>query len=259
MSSIERRNISLVLGSGGARGLAHIGVIDALEEKGFQINEVVGCSIGSLVGGIYAKGDLETFRTWITKLSSYDVWSLLDFTWKGTGWVKGDRVLTKIRKQIPDINIEEMPILFSAVSTNLTKGEDVNIVKGSMFEAIRSSIAIPGVLTAVNRKSGIMVDGGVLNPLPIKYVRKKENMVVAVNLEAASEDIAERDNSFLSILQHSYYLMRNQITQQTLEIYHPDLVINIPRTISGIWDYDKADFLIEQGKERTLQALELKS
>lgn len=257
MENLKGKRVSLVLGSGGARGLAHIGVIQALEEKGAIIDEIVGCSIGSLIGGIYATGELDKFTEWVTKLTSMDVWGLMDFTWKSTGWLKGDRLLRRVQKRIPDIKIEDMPILFSAVSTNLSLGQDVNITSGSMYDAIRASIAIPGILTAVNKKSGTMVDGGVLNPLPLNYVRKKENIVIAVNLEASSDDLEDdfKDESSLTILQHSYYLMRNQITQLTIDLHKPNYVINIPRSVSGIWDYDKAEFLITKGKERAWETL----
>ncbi len=258
--NLSGRKISLVLGSGGARGLTHIGAIRAVEEKGAVIDEIVGCSIGSLIGGIYAKGELHLFEEWITKLTNYDVFGLLDFTFQSTGWVKGEKVLNKVKEIIPDILIEELPISFTAVSTNLTQECDCCITEGSMYEAIRASIAIPGVLTAVKQEKDKMIDGGVLNPLPLSYVQKKNNIIVAVNLEGSPERGPEiyKDDSMIAVLQHSYYVMRNQITKLSIELYQPDFVVDIPKDISGIWDYGKAKFLIEKGKEITLNTLKTK-
>jgi NTE family protein len=258
--NLSGRKVSLVLGSGGARGLAHIGAIKALEDKGAIIDEIVGCSIGSLIGGIYAKGELHLFEEWISKLTNYDMLSLLDFTLESTGWVKGNKVLNKVKEIIPDSKIEELPILFSAVTTNLTQECDSCISSGSMYEAIRASIAIPGVFTAVKKKDDKMIDGGVLNPLPLNYVRRKNNIIVAVNLEGAPEKGPEiyKDDSTLSVLQHSYYLMRNQITKLNIELHKPDFVVDIPKDISSIWDYSKAQFLIERGKQITLDTLNSK-
>ncbi len=256
---IEGKRVSLVLGSGGARGLAHIGAIKAIEEAGGVIDEVVGSSIGALIGGVYAKGELPVFEAWVSKLTNRDVFGLLDFTWQSTGVVKGQRVLNAVKALIPDVNIETLPIAFTAVCTNLTQECDCSIQSGSLYEAIRASIAIPGVLTAVSQNSDKMVDGGVLNPLPLNYVRKREeNTVVAVNLEGPAEKGMEiyKDNSLLAVLQHAYYVMRNQVTKLSIELYRPDYVVDIPRDVSGIWDYDKANFLIEKGRTLTLATLE---
>src|SRR5690606_16568632 len=135
--NVSGKKVSLVLGSGGARGLAHIGAIRALEEKGAGIDEVVGSSIGALIGGVSGKGELHVFEKWVTKLTNRDVFSLLDFTFQSTGWVKGEKVLNKVKALIPDIPIEELPIDFTAVTTNLTQECDCSISKGSLYEAIR--------------------------------------------------------------------------------------------------------------------------
>lgn len=253
------KKVSLVLGSGGARGLTHIGVIRALEEKGAVIDEIVGSSIGALIGGIHAKGELHIFEKWVTKLTNLDVFNLLDFTFQSTGWLKGEKVLNKVKELIPDVRIEELPISFMAVTTNLTKECDCCISEGSLYEAIRASISIPGVLTAVFQEEDKMVDGGVLNPLPLNYVRNKaDNLVVAVNLEGPAErgELLYKDNSMISVLQHAYYVMRNQITRLSIDLYNPDYVVDIPRDISGIWDYGKAAYLIEKGKDLAVKTLD---
>ncbi|MBX2951564.1 MAG: patatin-like phospholipase family protein [Leadbetterella sp.] len=257
--NLSGKKISLVLGSGGARGLTHIGVIRALEERGAVVDEIVGCSIGALIGGIHAKGELHIFEEWVTRLTNRDVFSLLDFTFQSTGWVKGEKVLNKVKELIPDVPIETLPIPFTAVSTNLTRECDCCISSGSLYEAIRASIAIPGVLTAVFQEKDKIVDGGVLNPLPLNYVRKKPgNLVVAVNLEGPAEraDQIYKDNSMISVLQHAYYVMRNQITRLSIDLYRPDYVVDIPRDISSIWDYGKATYLIEKGKQLAAKTLD---
>lgn len=250
MQDLKGKNVSLVLGSGGARGLAHIGVIKVLEERGAIINEVVGSSIGSLIGGFYAKGELQIFEDWVKKLTRTDVIRLLDFTLQSSGWVKGNKVLNKVKGIIPDVNIEELPIRFTAVSTNLSQGCEKAITKGSLYDAIRASIAVPGVITAFNQNQEKWIDGGVMNPLPLNHVKNKNSIIIAVNLEGqALKTNTVNEISTLSVLQQSYYLMRNQIIKLSVETYRPDYVVEIPRNISGLWDFSKAGFLIDKGRE----------
>jgi len=259
-----RKKVSLVLGSGGARGLTQIGVIQAIESQGFEIDEVIGCSIGSLIGGMYAHGQLAVFADWLLKLNRREVFRLMDFTWQSSGMMKGNRVIAELKKLIPDVNIEELPILFKAVATNLAQEKDVLIAQGSLYAAIRSSISIPGVFTAIRQADQLYVDGGVLNPLPLCHVSKAtENLVFAVNLEASPlvqynnlEAKATKIPSSLHVLLQAYYAMRGQLANQSLQLYQPDYVIQVPRDLVGMWEYEKASFLIEKGRELTLKALE---
>lgn len=257
-----KKHVSLVLGSGGARGISEIGVIYALESKGFVIDEVVGCSIGSLVGGIYAQGKLDQFRDWLKSLSKREIFRLMDFTYSGAGVMKGVRIFEVLKQIVPDMAIEDLPIRYTAVATDLKKEEDVVFRTGSMYDAIRASIAIPAVFTAVSVDEQFLVDGGVLNPLPINHVQHKNNIVVAVNLDGHPDPelVVQKNGAVpklnsIGVLTHAYYAMRRKLASQSLALYQPDYIVTIPHNISGLWDYDRSEYLIEKGVELTEKAL----
>ncbi len=162
------QSISLVLGSGGARGLAQIGVIRWLEEHSdYQIRSIAGASMGAVVGGIYAAGQLDAYEAWVKTLRRQDVWRLLDFSFRGAGLIRGDRLIEKLRAMLGDTDIEQLPISFTAVATDIEREREVWLNSGSLFDAIRASIAIPTVFTPVRHKGRLLVDGGLLNPVPI--------------------------------------------------------------------------------------------
>jgi NTE family protein len=184
-----KQNVALALGSGGARGLAHIGIIEELERSGFNITSVSGCSIGSLIGGFYAMGKLQEFSDWICSLKKMDVYNLMDVTISQSGLLKGEKVFNKMKELIPDILIEDMNIPYSAVATDILNRSEVVFDKGSFYKAARASIAIPAVFTPVEAKHGIIVDGGLLNPVPVNIVRRTgDDLLVAVNLYDCCSD-----------------------------------------------------------------------
>ncbi len=186
-TSSKSKNVALVLSSGGARGLAHIGVIDELQARGYNITSIAGSSMGALVGGLLAAGKIDEFRNWVIKLNKKDVLSLIDFTITTKGFVKGDKVFERMRKLnlIPDINIEDLPIPYAAVAVDILNNKECVFQSGSLLKAIRSSISIPSVFTPVSLDGGLLVDGGVLNPLPLNLVKRKpSDLLVAVDLNA---------------------------------------------------------------------------
>jgi len=253
----SKRKVSLVLGSGGARGLVQIGVIRSLEEKGYEIDEVVGCSIGSLIGAAYVEGKMGKLEEWMRSITRRQVFKLMDFTNPKFGLLKGERVFESLKEIFPDKNIEDMDIPFRAIATDMVSEKEVVFDKGSVYKAIRASIAIPAVFTSIESEDWNLVDGGVINPLPINYVRRKRrNIIIAVNLDGKPDPEYGPYNgakglNAISMLQESYFMMRRRLSQLSVELYKPDYVINIPHNIAGIWDYDKASFMIEKGKELT--------
>jgi len=253
----SKRKVSLVLGSGGARGLVQIGVIRCLEEKGYKIDEVVGCSIGSLIGAAYVEGKLGELEDWVRAITRRQVFKLMDFTNPKFGLLKGERVFESLKDIFPDKNIEDMDIPFRAVATDMVSEKEVVFDKGSVYKAIRASIAIPAVFTSIESEDWNLVDGGVINPLPINYVRRKRrNIIIAVNLDGKPDAeygpfTGAKGLNAISMLQESYYMMRRRLSQLSVELYKPDYVINIPHNIAGIWDYDKASIMIEKGRELT--------
>jgi len=208
-NSTSGKSVSLVLGSGGARGLAHIGVIKWLEDNGYVIRSIAGSSMGALIGGIYASGKLDIYEKWVRALRKRDVMSLLDFAYSRAGLFSGDRIIKTLRDMLGDTLIEDLPISFTAVATDLHAGREVWLTKGSLFDAIRASIAIPTVFTPIDYKGHLLVDGGLLNPVPIAPTLKDiTDITVAVSLSgrevsvietaAEHENLAESNNDNLN-------------------------------------------------------------
>ncbi len=172
------KDVALVLSSGGPRGFAYIGAIDELESRGYSITSVAGCSIGSLVGGIYAAGGLEDFKKWLFKLNNYKLLSLLDLSLSKSYLVKGEKVIDAIKKVVPNVNIEDLGIPFRAVSTDLYTGEEVVFSKGRLFDAIRASISIPSLFRPVRCGRHTLIDGGAVNTAPFSIVPRNGNDIL---------------------------------------------------------------------------------
>ena len=289
---MAKTKVALALGSGGARGLTQIGVIEELEKSDFEIVSISGTSIGSLIGGLYANNHLKEFKKWISNLDESGVFDLVDFTLNRQGFVKGDRVFNEMKKFIPDAKIEELKIPFAAVTADLKSHKEVILTKGNLFDAIRSSVAVPSVLTPVKVGDHLFVDGGVVNPLPITALPKSEaELVIAVNLNAAissksldslkSQAKEEKDwvdkiqkqfkksfrdyilksgkskseLNYFEIVNSSFDLMQDKLTEIILEKNRPDILVNIPRNIAGTFEFDKAEELIEFGRKEFIKSL----
>ncbi|MGD8547722.1 MAG: patatin-like phospholipase family protein [Thiohalophilus sp.] len=294
--SNNSKDISLALGSGGARGLAQIGVIRWLEENSdYRISSIAGSSMGSLIGGVYAAGKLDIYEEWVTKLKKYDVVRLLDFAFSRSGLFSGDRVMSKLEDMLGDMNIEELPVSFTAVAVNIETGREIWLSRGSLFEAIRASIAIPTVFTPVKHDGMILVDGGLLNPVPIApTLRDRTKMTVAVSLSGRfdeelqqaennqeDEDIND-ENSYrraiskfieglqeklglndddvpeidvFDIISRSIEAMQNSIARFRIAAYNPDHLIEIPVNACGIFEFYRAQEMIDLGYERAEKIL----
>jgi NTE family protein len=286
------KSISLVLGSGGARGYAHIGVIEALETAGFTINAIAGSSMGALIGGLYANQTLDKYKEWVLTLDFLDLLRLVDFTFSEAGIIKGDRVFDQMAYLLGDVAIEELPILYTAVATDLVKRREVWFQRGSLKQAIRASIAIPMVFTPVRQGKRILVDGGILNPLPLApTVSHHTDLVVAVNLNASqgqSYSVAlpqeeqdkqdqfqnnfrrflgnlrwnfwrkerQSDISMFEIMHRSFETMQQSLSNYKIVGYPPDVVIQIPADACNFYDFHKAYTMIELGRTAATKALE---
>lgn len=177
------KSVSLVLGSGGARGLAHIGVIRWLEEHDYQIQSISGCSMGALVGGIYAAGKLDEFEQWVRAIRKIDIISLLDISWSKSGLVKGDKIINTLKGVVGDIKIDDLPISYTAVAADVNEEKEIWINSGQLFNAIRASISLPMFFTPYRYNDAYLIDGGVLNPVPIAPTfGDKTDITIAVNL-----------------------------------------------------------------------------
>lgn len=189
MASISpnKKNVALVLSSGGARGLAHIGVIDELCDRGYNITSIAGSSMGAFVGGLYATGNLDKFKDWVINLDKLNILKLVDFTLSKQGFIRGEKVFEKMQelKMIPDVNIEDLPLKYTAIATDIINNKEVVFESGDLHKAIRASISIPNIFTPVEHNDTYLVDGGVLNPLPLNRVAKADgDIVIAVDVNS---------------------------------------------------------------------------
>ena len=192
-----KKKVQLVLGSGGARGIAHIGVIDMLLQDGYEIVEVVGCSMGAVVGGMYCAGFLPQYKEWLLKQSKSDVYRLFDITFSMQGFVKGERIFGILEQLAGKQLIENLPVLFTAIATDMLTRSEVHFKEGDLYKALRASTGIPGVFTPVAENKSLFVDGGVLNPLPVNLIKKRDDaFIVAVNLNGAfsNESVSQKEH-----------------------------------------------------------------
>lgn len=185
----NRKTVSLALGSGGARGLAHIGVIEVLCEEGFIIERIAGSSIGACVGGIYGAGKMDIFRDWILKINKRETFRLMDFTMSTKGVLKGQKVLDHLKTILGEIRIEDFDIAFTAVATDVRTKEEIWMSNGDLYNVIRASSSVPTLMMPSRLGDRLLVDGGVLNPLPIEpLMPKRTDLVIAVNINANAEN-----------------------------------------------------------------------
>lgn len=176
--------IGLALGSGAAKGWAHIGVINALKEMGIKVDIVAGCSVGALVGAAHASGRLPALETWVRSFSYWDVLRLMDFSWQRGGLLRGKRVFSAVAQLIRNDNFEQCKLKFGAVTTNLSTGRELWLTKGDLHLAIRASCSMPGLLAPVWHNGYWLVDGAVVNPVPISLTRALgADIVIAVDLQ----------------------------------------------------------------------------
>ncbi len=283
-------SVSLALGSGGARGYAHIGVIEELLRRGYHIKAIAGSSMGALVGGMYAAGALDPYRDWVTRLKRLDILRLMDVTFS-QGAIRGDRVFAKLRDLAGDPDIETLPLSFTAVATDLAHQKEVWFQKGSLMDAIRASAAVPGFFTPVFRDNRVLVDGGVLNPLPIvPTVAAHADIIVAVDLNTSRfrlpvvdlpqnvfpgdpghSDEAHLDNEArvsangaamkerfggrMDILLSSVEVMQSSLSEYKIAGYPPDLSITIPKEVCSFYEFNRAAELIEIGRQIACERL----
>jgi len=279
-----RKKIHLVLGSGGARGIAHIGVIEMLEAEGFEIMSITGCSMGAVVGGMYCSGCLPEYKKWLLTLTKTGVFQLFDFTFSKQGFVKGEKVLNKLRELAGDQQIENFTIPFTAVATDLLHKKEIHFNSGNLYKALRASMGIPGVFTPVVENNCFIVDGSVLNPLPLNLVNRKEDeLIIAVNLnghtdkKVALQPVAEETEnatdtwtwlkqflpfnnnkikpdklpsfSMFDVVNTSYDFTQDRLTEMIIQVYPPDLLVEIPRNACSVFEFYRAAELIETGKK----------
>lgn len=286
---MESKTVSLVLGSGGARGLAHIGVIRWLEENGYRIDSISGCSMGALVGGIHAIGKLDQFEEWVRAIKKSDMVPLLDLSMATDGLFKGGKIIDTLKNLVGESLIEDLPISFTAVAANISRAREVWFDEGPMFDAIRASISMPIFFTPFKYKGQDLVDGGILNPVPIAptfsdatdmtiavnvcgkpvkdpglddYIQKEEasssmSAVVSDFFDKIRSSIPQGDMSIkaFEVLSQSFDTMQGSIAMQKIAAYPPDYVLDFPKNVCTILEFDKAGPLIDYGYDMAARKL----
>ncbi|MBB1314868.1 patatin-like phospholipase family protein [Aliivibrio sp. SR45-2] len=287
------KTVSLVLGSGGARGLAHIGVIRWLEEHDFTIVSVSGCSIGTVIGGFYAAGKLDEFEAWMRTVTKLDIVSLMDFNWGKGGLIKGDKVMNRLGHLLGDLNIEDLSIPYTAVAADISNEKEVWLQKGPLLQAMRASISLPLYLMPIELNDRTLIDGGVLNPVPIAPTfGDHSDLTLAVNLAGEmthqiddfadkqidiSEAESEGDTSFhrkvsdyfgsltaktsridlgmYDIANQAFDAMQSTIARQKLAAYPPDITVEIARDACGTFEFERTAEMIDLGYQKTEEVL----
>lgn len=264
--------------------MAHIGVIEELESQGYRIRSIAGCSMGALVGGMYAAGCLAEFKEWMQTIDKRKMLSLIDLSLSINHLVKGERLIDALKEIVPDVNIEDLPIEYQAVATDWENGREVVFRSGSLYEAIRASISIPLFFNPVRRDGMILVDGGVLNPLPLKQGSQMSGeLLVAVNVsgsywggEPKIKQLFEArrkhsrslpmsilaslipdglDVNYFTLTQRMCCLMIQQNAALNIQLYKPDVVVDIPMNRFGSFEYDKVEKISTLGKTKMRKAL----
>ena len=278
------KEVALVLSSGGARGLAHIGAIEELENNGYRISSIAGCSMGALIGGVYATGKLDEFREWMKTIDRKKMLELTDFSLSLNHLVKGSRIIEAIMEFVPDVAIEDLPIPYCAVATDLKAGREVVFNKGSLFEAIRASISLPSFYEPVQRDDMVLIDGGVINPIPLNRVKRQTgDILVGVDVSGhdykAQWEIKEKqqerrkhnkslkaqildklipdniDFNYLTLLSRTSSLMIRQNSILMAQLTHPDMLIDIQMSRYGSFDYHLSEKIIAVGRLKTSLAI----
>jgi NTE family protein len=286
----KKKSVALVLSSGGARGLAHIAVIEELEARGYEITSIAGSSMGAVVGAFYACGKLDVYKEWAMKLDPWSVLKLMDFTISSYGFVRGRKVFKTLESFIPDIDIQDMSIPFVAVATDMHKGKEVAFKKGSMYRALKASASIPTVVTPSQRKGRILVDGGVMTPIPVEFVkRRKKDLLVICNVNGsqayrkpkginppskaymdqlklvkatwdkffpANGNHGHKKMGYLDIMTKTVDLMQDKLTQLLVDQHKPDLFVEVSRDVGGVFDFHKAEEIMEAGRKEFVKSFD---
>lgn len=271
-----QKKVSLVLSGGGARGLAHIGVIEELEKQGYEIVSIAGTSMGALVGGFYTLGKMSELKDFICSLTKTKILEYVDFTLSTQGLIKGEKIFKKMREFAQDAQIEDLKIKYTATAVDILNNKEIIFTKGSIYEAIRASISIPTVFTPVKTKDGFLVDGGLKNNIPVSNVlRTKNDLLIVVDVNAQipfnlqtgkKEQKTEQENYYKQILKkfnkfskaderinyfdlanRSINMLINGMSALALEKHFPDLLIQFPQEMCSLFDFHKAKELVEIG------------
>ena len=281
--------LGLALGSGAARGWAHIGVIRGLIEAGYKPDLIAGCSIGAFVGAVCANNDLDKLEEWVYGLAWQDVVKLLDPSWAG-GLIKGEKLITFFQRHFLDHSFADLAMSFACVATDLANGREVWLSEGSVAAAVRASIAMPGLFTPAEYDGRLLVDGALVNPVPVSLCRSMgADIVIAVDLGAdlvgralrreelnavetsetgflqrvrrrlGLDSHGEALPSMMAVMTSSINIMQSRIARSRLAGEPADLLLTPQLGMLGLMDYHRGREAMEEGRaavQRMLPAIE---
>ena len=253
---MDKQKVALVLSMGGARGIAHIGVIEELLRHNFEITSIAGSSMGAMVGAMYASGKLEECKEWLYSRDKRKMWELADLTLSRDGLVKGDRFIKELKQIIPVMNIEELPIPYVAMATDIVCDQEVRFDSGNLYDAIRATISIPMLFRPLRKDGMVLIDGGILNPLPLNQVHRTEgDILIAVDVNAPIDCGKKKKMSPYNLLTESSRMMMQQITRYQIERCQPDILIQMSGNAYDMLEFHHAASIVETGIEITRDAL----
>ncbi|MBR3284224.1 MAG: patatin-like phospholipase family protein [Alloprevotella sp.] len=278
------KEVALVLSSGGARGYAHIGAIEALTERGYTITSVAGTSMGALVGGIYCAGRLPQFKEWVLTLGQRERLALYDPSVSRTHLLKGEKIINALLRLSPDQRIEQLPIPFRAIATDLIHSREIVFDRGSLYAAIRASIAVPTYYSPLRTRNMLLVDGGIVNPLPLNRVPRRDgDILVAVNVSAPADESLRQQRlraqaqyrsalpawirrimpaadsistNYITLIQDSINTQIQRNTVLSLKLTPPQIMVSIPMNRFSGSDYDHAQKIIREGYVQMNEAID---
>ncbi len=247
----KMKEVALVCSSGSSRGLTQIGAIDALIERGYHIHSVAGCSIGAIIGGLYAAGKLEELKSFFREMNMRQMFRLSDFSVGREYLIKGSKLLDTFGSMIPDYRIEDLPTPLALIATDIRTGREQVFREGNLATLIRASFSLPVILRPVEYQDMLLVDGGVTNPLPLNRVDRKEgDILVALNVSAPIDTGKDTPSQLpFSLLDRVSDIMLVQNSELIKQLCPPDMEMQIAINDLGTYDYDKADELIALGHE----------
>ena len=274
---LVNKNVALVLGSGGARGLAHIGAIEALEQRGYRITSIAGCSMGSIIAGMYAAGQLEVAKQWFLRVDKQLILRMMDINLLSVNsLVKGQRIIKELETVVPDRPIEELNIPCTIVASDMLNTEEVIFRSGSLFEAVRASISIPLFFEPVQKDNRLLIDGGILNPLPLHVVERTEGDILIAMDISGKDSMPEEEQTnvpfkiletpmakvqqlrrvnFFSILDRMNDMQIQQNTILECRLTPPDIHAVMRQYAYNTFDFDKAEEIIAEGNRLMTEAL----
>lgn len=283
----KSKKVALVLASGGARGMAHIGAIEELEARDYEITCIAGASIGAMIAGMYASGRLEEAKQWFLQIDKQRILQMGDLSLSLSHLVKGEKVINELQKVVPDCRIEDLNIPCTIVASDMVNSEEVLFEQGSLWEAIRASISIPLFFKPVKQGDKVLVDGGVLNALPLDRVRRTEgDLLVAMNISARDtmqleevkhttlpkfitdipavnkflEDTHQSELSpsvnYISLLNRMTDMMIQHNTMMMTRLMHPDILAEMPQGAYSTFAFDQTAQLIEHGRRLMHEAID---